>query len=82
VAFRALGGFPDVPVLEDLLLVEAARRAGGVATSEMPLVTSDRRWRDAGPWRWTALNLATLVAHRFGAKPEALAAWRSRYSKR
>ncbi len=76
VAYEALGGFPEEPLLEDLILVETAGRAGKVAISPLPLVTSARRWREYGTWRWTALNMLTLARYRGGATPAEIVEWR------
>ena len=80
--WRDLGGFPEIPLMEDYDLVRAARRAGRVAIAPTPLVTSDRRWRKIGPWRYTAINTITVVRRHLGATPAQLAEWRARYSKR
>jgi rSAM/selenodomain-associated transferase 2/rSAM/selenodomain-associated transferase 1 len=82
VVWRSLGGFPDIPVMEDYDLVRAARRAGQIRIASSAALTSDRRWRDLGPWRYTALNTATVVGRRMGFSPARLASWRARYSKR
>jgi rSAM/selenodomain-associated transferase 2 len=75
--FDELGGFPDIPVMEDYDLVRQARRAGSVVITNTAVVTSDRRWRELGPWRYTALNTATVVRRRLGATPQQLAKWRA-----
>ena len=78
VAWQALGGFPESPVMEDYEFVARARRAGRVRVLPQPALTSDRRWMESGPWRWTALNLATVARYRLGSTPEELAAWRAK----
>jgi rSAM/selenodomain-associated transferase 2 len=80
--FEALGGFPEMPVMEDYELVRRARRVGRIALLHEPAVTSERRWREHGIWRWTALNLATVARYHLGTPAEELAAWRRGYSKR
>ena len=75
--FTELGGFPDIPVMEDYDLVRAARRTGKVVIADAAVTTSDRRWR-AGPWRYTALNTLTVLRRRLGASPQELAEWRAR----
>lgn len=82
VTFEALGGFPALPVMEDYEFVRRARRAGTVRVLRETAVTSDRRWREHGPWRWTALNLATVLRYRLGTPADELAAWRAAHSKR
>lgn len=82
VVFEALGGFPALPVMEDYEFVLRAKRAGSVRVLPETAVTSDRRWREHGPWRWTALNLGTVVRYRLGTPADELAAWRAAHSKR
>jgi len=82
VAFEALGGFPELPVMEDYEFVRRARRAGEVRVLPERARTSDRRWREQGVWRWSALNMATVARYRMGTSAEELAAWRAAHSKR
>ncbi|MBE0476062.1 MAG: TIGR04283 family arsenosugar biosynthesis glycosyltransferase [Coriobacteriia bacterium] len=76
--WRALGRFPAYPLMEDYEFVRRARRAGLVRVLRADAVTSDRGWSEHGPWRWTALNVATTARYRLGTPPERLAAWRER----
>ncbi|RMG59971.1 MAG: glycosyltransferase, partial [Deltaproteobacteria bacterium] len=48
--FRSAGGFPDVPIMEDLMLSDAMRPHGPVILRKK-VVTSARRWEDWGPVR-------------------------------
>ena len=72
---EAMGGMPQVPVMEDLDLVRAIRRRGRLALLPMAVTTSARRHRAHGPLR-TALrhNLAAL-AWALGAERGRIAAW-------
>ena len=45
--FHALGGFDDIPLMEDVAFVRRLVRAGPVIELPLPLVTSARRWRAA-----------------------------------
>lgn len=82
VAFEAIGGFPALPVMEDYEFVRRARRAGNVRVLPQAALTSDRRWREHGAVRWTALNIATAARYRLGTPAAELAEWRSAHSKR
>jgi rSAM/selenodomain-associated transferase 2 len=74
-ALSAIGGVPQVPLMEDLDLVSALRRRGRLALLPQDAVTSARRHLAAGPWR-TALrhNLAAL-AWALGVDRARIAAW-------
>lgn len=49
--FAALGGYPDVPLMEDVALARALKRRGAVACLSSRVVTSARRWEAEGIWR-------------------------------
>jgi len=74
--FRALGGFPDQRIMEDVALVRALRRRGRVALAAGEVVTSARRWREHGFWRTTLLNQACLLAYGVGVSAGTVARWR------
>ncbi|HML54508.1 MAG TPA: TIGR04283 family arsenosugar biosynthesis glycosyltransferase [Solidesulfovibrio magneticus] len=72
--FAAMGGFCDIPVMEDVELVRCLRRAGGrVAISPLRVTTSARRWLAEGPLFATARNLALLAGYTLGVAPARLA---------
>lgn len=72
--FEALGGFADIPVMEDVDLVRALRRAGGrVAVSPLSVTTSARRWRAGGILATTLRNLVLLLLFSLGVSPHRLA---------
>ncbi len=73
--FAQLGGFPDVPLLEDLLITRITSQKTHFHQLPGPLYVSARRWRRHGVLRQTARNWAILAAHRLGASPERLAGW-------
>ncbi len=70
--FMLLGGFPDVPILEDLLLVKNAKKHGAIACANAALATSGRRWRQYGPFRTWLMNQSLLLAARLGADLDKL----------
>ncbi|PSN10976.1 glycosyltransferase [filamentous cyanobacterium CCT1] len=73
--FRALGGFPDLPMMEDFELVRRLRRLGKVAIAPSAVVTSDRRWRTLGILRTTLANQVMVVSYLLGIDPHRLARW-------
>ena len=54
-----LGGFPDMPLMEDIAFCRMLRRAGKVACLRSKVVTSARRWEADGVWR-TIFKMWTL----------------------
>jgi rSAM/selenodomain-associated transferase 2 len=75
--FRAAGGFPPLPVLEDYELIRRLRRRGRIVVVPAAVLTSARRWRAGGVRRTTLRNLACLLAYHAGVAPERIARWRS-----
>lgn len=65
--FFELGGYPEVPILEDVFLVKQAKKQGRVRCANAGLATSGRRWMKYGVIRTTLVNQAVLVAAFLGA---------------
>ena len=51
--FEKLGGFPDVPLMEDAEFFRKLRRLGHIAIIPSRLISSPRRYEEIGPWRLT-----------------------------
>jgi rSAM/selenodomain-associated transferase 2 len=72
--FEAVGGFPDIALMEDIALSAALRRRAWPACLRPPVVTSSRRWEAAGAWRTIVIMWALRLAFFFGAAPARLKA--------
>jgi rSAM/selenodomain-associated transferase 2 len=73
--FRAVGGFPDIPLMEDLAISRRLRRHCRPISLRPPVITSSRRWEQHGIAR-TVLLMWTLRASYFlGVDPRRLARW-------
>jgi rSAM/selenodomain-associated transferase 2 len=57
--FQELGGYPDIPLMEDVAFSRALKRRGSVACLRSRVVSSARRWEVDGIWR-TILKMWTL----------------------
>ncbi len=72
-AFERLGGYRDLPIMDDYDFVRRLERAGPTVCLPGPATTSDRRWRTMGATRtlltWFAIRLAFLA----GVSPARLA---------
>ncbi len=79
--FEDLGKFPEVRLMEDVLLMRKLRRRGRLALLPGPLTISARRWKKHGVIRQTLWNWLLLAAHRFGADPDRLACFYRRHDK-
>jgi rSAM/selenodomain-associated transferase 2 len=49
--FEELGGYPDIPLMEDVAFSRALKRHGAVACLRSRVVSSARRWEMDGIWR-------------------------------
>ena len=71
--FESLGGFADLPLMEDVELSTRLRRHSAPACIQTPVITSGRRWEQHGVWRTIALMWWLRAAYYFGANIAALA---------
>jgi hypothetical protein len=73
--FTAMGGFRDLPLMEDVDFVRRLRRRGRLVGVPLALITSARRWRRDGWFRRSARNLALVTLYFAGVSPHRLARW-------
>jgi rSAM/selenodomain-associated transferase 2 len=71
--FERLGGYPPVPLMEDLALSRDLKRAGRVACLREAVTTSTRRWQRHGVVRTVLLMWLLRAAYYAGVSPERLA---------
>ena len=70
--FARIGGFPDIPLMEDIAFCRELKRMGGIACLRSRVVTSARRWETEGVWR-TMIKMWTLKLLYFaGVSPVTL----------
>lgn len=72
-AFEAAGGYPAIPVMEDVALSAALRRVSRPACLRERVSTSGRRWERRGILRTIALMWRLRLAYALGADPQRLA---------
>jgi rSAM/selenodomain-associated transferase 2 len=71
--FEQMGGFAEIPFLEDLEFLRRLSRAGSVALARAAVTTSARRFLQHGIVRQQLWNIALVAAYQLGARPETLA---------
>src|SRR5437763_14034016 len=49
--FEKIGGYPDIPLMEDIAFSRALKGMGKVACLRTRVITSARRWEMEGVWR-------------------------------
>jgi rSAM/selenodomain-associated transferase 2 len=79
--YEDLGGFPDIPFLEDVSLIRLLRRRGRLVQLDVPFSTGDRHWRELGVVGTTLLNWAVVGLYLLGASPEGLAPYYHRFRR-
>jgi rSAM/selenodomain-associated transferase 2 len=70
--FRQVGGFAEVPLMEDVILMRTLRRWGPPLLLPGPLHVSSRRWQQQGVLRQTARNWCLLAGFFCGVPPAKL----------
>ena len=70
--FEALGGYREIPLMEDVDFVRRVRRKGRLHHADRPLVTSARRWHKAGWLRGVLTNWVLVTAFSAGVSPRRL----------
>jgi rSAM/selenodomain-associated transferase 2 len=73
--FARMGGYRDLPLMEDVDFLGRLRREGRCLEIPLPLVTSARRWRRDGWLRRSTQNLALVTLYFAGVSPATLARW-------
>ena len=73
--FRDMGGFPDLPIMEDLVMVRRLRHRGRIVTLPLAVATSGRRWQSLGVWQTTLINQMMILGYFLGVNPAILARW-------
>jgi len=70
--FEELGGFTDLPIMEDYEFAGRLRRRGRIITVTEAATTSGRRWRQLGFIRTTLINKLVVAGYHWGLCPQKL----------
>jgi len=73
--FKEIGGFPNLPIMEDFELMRYLKRYGKIAIAPAPVLTSGRRWQKLGVVRTTLINQLIIISYFLGVPPAKLARW-------
>ena len=71
--FEEMGGFADLPIMEDYEFAIRLRRRGRIITAGEAALTSGRRWQTLGVLRTTLHNQWMLAGYHLGVNPQKLA---------
>ena len=72
-AFRAVGGYPEIPLMEDVELSRRMRRAGKTILLPLRVETSGRRWEEWGPLKTVLFMWRLRVGYLLGRTPSRCA---------
>lgn len=70
--FENLGGFPRIPLMEDIAFSRMLKRRGRVACLRSRVITSARRWEKEGVWRTILKMWALRLLYLAGVSPPRL----------
>ena len=73
--FEAIGGYPDIPLMEDIELSRRLKRRGNLRALRLRVTTSARKWEREGPLRTMGLMWALRFLHFCGVAPTRLHRW-------
>ena len=73
--FEELGGYADMPLMEDVEFTCRLRRRGGVALLTPSIGSSARKHLQQGRWRTTLTNASFLLLYVCGVSPGTLHRW-------
>lgn len=73
--FEEMGGFPDIPLMEDFAFVRKLRKKGCLKILPPAVVTSGRRWKKLGVFRTTCTNQIIILGYLLGLSPKRLYRW-------
>lgn len=71
--FQRVGGFPDIPLMEDLAISGKLKRVGRPILLDGPTFVGARRWEQQGVIRQTLTNWFLSTSYLLGADPNKLA---------
>ncbi|MCI5168067.1 MAG: glycosyltransferase [Candidatus Electrothrix sp. GM3_4] len=67
------GGFPQQPIMEDVVLVHLLKKLGRIVLTKAHVTTSARRWQQHGRVKTTLVNQLMLLGRAVGIPPQQLA---------
>ncbi len=73
--FEQLGGFSDIPLMEDIEFSARLKHTGPTHTLHETVTTSFRRWEQQGPMRTILLMWALRFLYWIGVSPSHLSQW-------
>lgn len=73
--FQKIGGFSNIPIMEDFELIQRLKRQGKITIVPTSVITSSRRWHKLGIFQTTLINQLIVIGYYLGVPPVQLARW-------
>ncbi|WP_414751998.1 TIGR04283 family arsenosugar biosynthesis glycosyltransferase [Anabaena sp. CCY 9910] len=73
--FEEVGGFPELPIMEDFELIRRLKSVGKITLIPVSVATSARRWLQRGVFKTTLINQVVIIAYLLGVAPAQLRNW-------
>jgi rSAM/selenodomain-associated transferase 2 len=70
--FAEIGGYPDIPLMEDVEFSKRLKQHGGIAGLRLDVTASSRKWEREGVLRTVLLMWTLRLLYFFGASPTRL----------
>lgn len=74
-AFVDVGGYKDMPLMEDYEMSRRLRKFGGIRIARGTVKTSGRRWETLGVFQTTIINQCVVFGYHAGVPVKKLAEW-------
>ena len=71
--FKTLGGFPELPIMEDVAFVQQLNKQGKLVRLKEDITTGQRHWKPLGVIATTLLNWIIATLYLIGISPKRLA---------
>ncbi|NES24567.1 MAG: glycosyltransferase family 2 protein [Symploca sp. SIO3E6] len=73
--FKQIGGFPNLPIMEDFELMRCLKRRGKITILSASVLTSGRRWQKLGVLKTTLINQVVIIAYFLRISPDIIVRW-------
>ncbi len=70
--FQEIGGFPNLPIMEDFELMRQLKKQGKISIIPVKVITSPRRWEKLGIWKTTVINQLIIIGYFLRISPLTL----------
>jgi rSAM/selenodomain-associated transferase 2/rSAM/selenodomain-associated transferase 1 len=73
--FQRIGGFAQLPIMEDFELMRRLKKQGKIAIAPVSVLTSARRWQKLGLLKTTLINQLMIIGYYLGIPSDRLVHW-------